>query len=171
MNLQTETYKSFENDKFNLFEVETILTNDNFDPDSNFFNEKINSVESTYYTHEEFVSFSSNLSENFSIIHLNIIIFHKNIDKLKDFLNDIKEKFSVIVLSETWIDDKFDLNSLFHIPNFSFTYEKRKTKHKGEGLGIYVHKTLNYKILPNLAKNTENIETSTIEMENKNSIF
>ena len=101
MNLQTETYKSFENDKFNLFEVETILTNDNFDPDSNFFNEKINSVESTYYTHEEFVSFSSNLSENFSIIHLNIRSLHKNIDKLKDFLNDIKGKFSVIVLSET----------------------------------------------------------------------
>ena len=66
MNLQTEIYKSFENDKFNLFEVETTLTNDKFDPDSNFFNENINS-ESTYYTHEEFVSFSSNLSENFSI--------------------------------------------------------------------------------------------------------
>ena len=52
--MKTETYKSFENDKFNLFEVETARTNDNFDFDSNFFNEKINSVEST---HEEFVSF------------------------------------------------------------------------------------------------------------------
>ena len=41
MNLQTEAYKSFENDKFNIFEVETILTNNNFDPDNNFFNEKI----------------------------------------------------------------------------------------------------------------------------------
>ena len=101
MNLQTETYKSFENDKFNLFEVETILTNDNFDLDSNFFNEKINSVESTCYTHEEFVSFSSNLSKIFSIIHLNIRSLHKNIDKLKDFLNNIKGKFSVIVLLET----------------------------------------------------------------------
>ena len=78
---------------------------------------------------------------------------HKNIDKLKDFLNDIKGKFSVIVLSETWIDDdKADLNSLFHIPNYSFIHEKRKTKHKGGGLGTYVHKTLYYKILPNLAK-------------------
>ena len=110
MNLQTETYKSFDNDKFNLFEVETILTNDIFDPDSNFFNEKINSVESTYYTHEGFVSFSSNLSENFFIIHLNIRSLHKNIDKLKDFLNGIMGKFSVIVLSETRIDDdKADL--------------------------------------------------------------
>ena len=42
MNLQTETYKSFENGKFNLLEVETILTNDNFDPDRNLFKEKIN---------------------------------------------------------------------------------------------------------------------------------
>ena len=50
MNLQTETYKIFQNDKFNLFEVETSLTNDNFDPGSNFFNEKINSFES-YYTY------------------------------------------------------------------------------------------------------------------------
>ena len=90
MNLQIETYKSFENDKFNLFEVETILANDNFDPDSNFLNEKINSVESAYYTHDEFVSFSSNLSENVSIIHLDITSLQKNIDKLKDFLNDIK---------------------------------------------------------------------------------
>ena len=72
MNLETETYKSIGNDKFNLFEVETILTNDKFDLDSNFFNKKLNSVESTYHTHEEFLSFSSNLSENFSIMHLNI---------------------------------------------------------------------------------------------------
>ena len=41
MNVPIETYKSFENDKFNLFEVETILTNDNFDPDSSFLNEKL----------------------------------------------------------------------------------------------------------------------------------
>ena len=122
--LQIETYKSFENDKFNLFEVESILTNHNFDPDSNFFSEKINSAESTYHTHEAFVSFSSNLSENFSIIHLNIRSLQKNIDKLKDFLNDVKGKFSVIVLSETWTDDdKADLNSLFHIPNYSFIHE------------------------------------------------
>ena len=57
MNLQTEAYKTFENDKFNVFEVETILTSDNFDPDSNFFNEKIDSVESTYYRNEKFVFF------------------------------------------------------------------------------------------------------------------
>ena len=59
------------------------------------------------------------------------------------------------------------LNSLFHIPNYSFTHEKRKTSHKGGGLGIYVHKTLDFKILLNLAKNTENIETFTIEIQNK----
>ena len=169
MNLQTETYKSFENDKFNLFEVDTILTNDNFHPDSNFFNDKINSVKSTYYIYEKFESFSSNLSENFSIIHLNIRSLRKSVDKLKDFLNDIKGKFCVFVLSETWIDDdKTDLNSFFHILNYSFIHEKRKTNHKGGGLEIYVHKTLNYKILSNLAKSTENIETFTIEIENKN---
>ena len=118
----------------------TFYTNDNFDPNRNFFNEKTNSVESTH------------------------------IDKLKDFLNDIKEKFSVIVLSETWIDnDKTDLNSLFYIPNYSFIHEKRKTNYKGGGPGIYVQKTLDYKIFPNLTKNTENIETFTVEIENKNS--
>ena len=90
MNLQTETYKSFEIDKLNLFEVEPILTNDNFDPDSNFLNEKVNSFEPTYYMHEQFVYFPSNLSENFSIIDLNIGNLHKNMDKLQDFLNDIK---------------------------------------------------------------------------------
>ena len=61
------------------------------------------------------------------------------------------------------------MNSLFHILNYSFIHEKRKTNHKGGVLGIYVHETLDYKILPNLAKSTENIETFTIEIENKNS--
>ena len=70
--------------------------------------------------------------------------------------------------SETWIDDdKADLNSLFHIPNYSFIHEKRKANHKGGGLGTDVHKTLDYKILPNLTKNTENIETFTTEIVNK----
>ena len=46
MNTQVETYKTLENGKFNGFEIETISTNDNFDSDSNIFNEKINSVES-----------------------------------------------------------------------------------------------------------------------------
>ena len=84
-------------------------------------------------------------------------------------MNNIKGKFSVIVLSETWIDDdKADLNWLFYIPNYSFIHEKRKTNHKGGVLGIYVHKALDYKILPNLAENTENIENFPIEIENKN---
>ena len=61
------------------------------------------------------------------------------------------------------------MNSLFHITNYSFTHEKRKTNHKGGRLGIYVYKNLDYKILQNLAKNTENIETFAIEIKNKNS--
>ena len=62
------------------------------------------------------------------------------------------------------------MNSLFHITNYSSTHEKRKTNHKGGRLGIYVHKTLDYKILQNLAKNTENIEeTFTIEIKNEHS--
>ena len=61
------------------------------------------------------------------------------------------------------------MNSLFHILNYSFIHGKRKTNHKGGVLGIYVHETLDYKILPNLAKSTENIEIFTIEIENKNS--
>ena len=47
--------------------------------------------------------------------------------------------------------------------------KKEKLTIKVEELGIYVHKNLDYKILPNLAKNTENIETITIEIKNKNS--
>ena len=64
-------------------------------------------------------------------MNLSIRSFHKNIDKLKDFLNDIKGKFLAIVLSKMWTDDdKPDFNSLFHIPSYSFIYEKRKFNHK-----------------------------------------
>ena len=60
-------------------------------------------------------------------MNLSIRSFHKNIDKLKDFLNDIKGQFLAIVLSKMWTDDdKPDFNLLFHIPNYSFIYEKKK---------------------------------------------
>ena len=49
------------------------------------------------------------------------------------------------------------------------SFIKKKKTHKGGGLGIYVNKTLDYKILQNLAKNTKNIKTYTVETENKNS--
>ena len=94
----------------------------------------------------------------------------KNIGKLKDFLNDIKGKLSVIVLSETCIDDdRADLNSLFHIPNYSFIHEKRKLNHKGGGLGIMSTKPWIIRSSQISLKSLENIETFTIEIENKNS--
>ena len=63
MNLETETTNPFKMINSIYLKLKPFLQMTNLTLKATFFNEKINSVKSTYYTYEEFVSFSSTLSE------------------------------------------------------------------------------------------------------------
>ena len=54
---------------------------------------------------EEFNNFFDNLSNQFSVVHLNIRSIKKNFQSFKVFLNLINFTFSVICLPEIWWDD------------------------------------------------------------------
>ena len=54
---------------------------------------------------EEFNNFFGNLSNQFSVVHLNIRSIKKDFQSFKVFLNFINFTFSVICLSEIWWDD------------------------------------------------------------------
>ena len=104
-----------ENILLNPFEPETILSDENNDPDINFFNKKSEVVNSPYYNVDRFNSSSQNLLKNsFSILHINIRSMNKNFEKLHEYLSHVKGNFSIKALTETWCsDDKADKNSLF----------------------------------------------------------
>ena len=69
----------------------------------------------------------------------------------------------IIVLTETSLTDKKALNnSLFLIWNCSLIHQIRKCLHKGGGV-VFIQKSLNYKIVHDLSKRNDIVETLSIE--------
>ena len=60
---------------------------------------------------------------------------NKNFEKLQEYLNVVKGKFSIIALTETWCnDDRADKNSVWQILNYTPIQQIRQTRQKGGGL-------------------------------------
>ena len=98
-----------------LFDSQNILSDENNDPNINFFNEKSENVNSPYYNADKSHSSSQNLLKNsFSVLHITIRNMKKNFEKLNEYLSHVKGNFTIIALTETWCsDDKVDKNSLW----------------------------------------------------------
>ena len=90
------------------------MSDENNDPDINFFNEKSEVVNSPDYNVDKFNSSSQSLLKNsFSVLHINIRSMNKNFEKLHEYLSHVKGNFSIIAFTETWCSgDKTDKNSL-----------------------------------------------------------
>ena len=101
MNFDVEN-ENFENMFFNPFDSQNILSDENNDPDINFFNEKSEAVNSPYYDVDKFTCSSQNLlKSSFSVLHISIRSMNKNFEKLREYLSRIKGNFSIIALTET----------------------------------------------------------------------
>ena len=95
---QDETFKNFESD---FFSFELVLSSDKTDPDKNFFNDKLQQIDSPYFSVENFIAISEQLNkDNFSILHLNIRSLNAKIDNFREFLGSLNENFSAIVLTD-----------------------------------------------------------------------
>ena len=101
MNFDVEN-KNFENKFFNPFDSQNIWSDENNDPDINFFNEKSETVKSSYYNMDKFNSSSQNLLKNsFSVLHINIRSMNKTFEKFREYLSHVKGNLSIIALTET----------------------------------------------------------------------
>ena len=111
-----EVYRNdadFDNFESKFFSFEYILESDYNDPDIIFFNDKLQEIDSPYFSVENFKPVSDQLNgDKFSILHLNIRSLNKNIDNLRDFLASLKGKLSLIVLTESWCDETANKNSV-----------------------------------------------------------
>ena len=70
-------------------------------------------------------------NSKFNILHLNIRSCHSHLDMFLAFLEIVKIKFSVIVLSETWIKD---VSSHINIPGFVSYHSLRQGNRCGGGV-------------------------------------
>ena len=122
--------QTFENFESNFFSFESVLSSDKTDPDKNFFNDKLQQIDSPYFSVENFIAISEQLNkDNFSILHLNIRSLNANIDNFREFLA-IPNNF-VIVLTESWCDETANENSLL---NFDNHYSVDKTRNNKKGV-------------------------------------
>ena len=93
--------KIFENFESNVFSFESLFSSDKTDPDKNFFNDKLQQIDSPYFSVENFIAISEQLNkDNFSILHLNIRSLNANIDNFREFLGSLNGNFGVIVLTD-----------------------------------------------------------------------
>ena len=83
----------------------SLALSSDLDPDLNFF---YDSNESDYYTEDQFNDQFLKKMPNtqcLSFLHLNIRNLSRNIDSLTNMMTEINAKFSVIGISETWLQD------------------------------------------------------------------
>ena len=134
-NVVDHSYQFLEIDKkiFNPFEInnriDTPLTE--IDPDLQFYTENhyICSTKCEYYLEEQLVSeISSNerLDTKMSLFHMNIKSLPKHFDEFQLYLDSIKFKFSIIGLTETWLDE--NKHGLYELDNYISVKKFRKEK-------------------------------------------
>ena len=89
--LDISTEGHFEKQVFNPFDLQKVLIGEGNDPDINFFNYKSETVDTPYFSVDEFNSLSDKLPKNsFSILHINIRSLNKNFEKLREYLSLVK---------------------------------------------------------------------------------
>lgn len=109
---------------------------------------------------------SDSSSENFSTFFLNVDGNKTNFDELVANLNQLNHNFSVIGLAETNIDT--DNKDTYRITDdYTSVYQSSSAgKHKGSGVGMYIHNKHNFTKLNSLSICNENIETLFVSITN-----
>ena len=72
--------------------------------------------------------------KRFSLCHLNTRSIKQNLKSLEVYMEDLCAKFSIIGISETWMND--DICNLYSIPDYHLV-ERHRTTRSGGGVGIY----------------------------------
>ena len=134
--------KSFENLTFNTFDKETILLNNSFDPNNNFFNTH-GFTNTIYFTREILKAMiKENNGISFSTLHLNITSLNKNFESLKNLLVETNFYFKVICIAEFWCSDDPHTSSRYQLPNYVSIHQGRGNGKMGSGITIFIHKEL-----------------------------
>ena len=91
---------SFESQSFNPFSLNEDLKDNGEDPDINFYQTQISSLDTNCYIPNEVMENLENFQQKqFSVLYLNIRSMSKNFESLREFLHSLCFSFSAICLS------------------------------------------------------------------------
>ena len=136
----------------------------------NFFEDAPNITSSILSTIDDFRENMKNIdsSSNLKIINYNIRSFFKHIDDFICILDSCTYDPDVIVLTETWLTNE---NSDFaKIEGYKVIHTVRKNAHSG-GVSIFYKNFLNVDKLDELTINDASIETCTVKLRIKDTIY
>ena len=136
------------------------------DPDVNYFNDiRMNMLSSNYFLEDSFNNKCTQLSIQdscFSITHANVRSVHKNLSKLEEYLFNLKVRFSVIALSETWLSESN--SSLYAINGYSGVNNPR-TNRKGGGVALHIRNDILFNVREDLMVSNDVLETCFIQID------
>lgn len=134
------------------------LENDT-DPEIHFYQNIDMNCE--YYSEDEFNS--SMKMEGFSVIHFNSRSLYSNFSKIKDYLQQLQQKFSIIAISETWLSDEKNLQD--GLEGYEMFWQNRSNK-RGGGVALFVMTAFKCKVIGDMTIVIDNVmECITIEIE------
>ena len=92
---------NFETQSFNPFSVNEDLKDNDQNPDVNFYQTQISSLDTSYYIPNEVKENLENLQQKSFFLHLNIRSMSKNFESFREFLDSLCFSFRATFLSET----------------------------------------------------------------------
>ena len=140
--------------------------------DSVLYNKLITKIDDQcFYYDSNSNIFDDNNNNTNSIIHFNARSLSKNINNITNYLDCIKLKFDIIVITETWLNE---FNSNIHfIKGYNALHTTRLHK-RGGGTSIYINNNFKFKSIDILCKTIPNkfdIVGAEIELDNLNKII
>lgn len=167
--VNTRLYDQLHNIVFNPFEINdgsNIMPLTDTDPDFNYYNDlSIANIamNCNYFTEESFnKKFEQQCSSNsFSICHLNIRSASKNLYHFDNYLKAINYRFTIVALSETWVNNTtVDLCNLH-----DYTSEHLfRTNRRGGGVSLFILNSVEYSVRKDLNILNDNVEALFIEI-------
>ena len=162
------SFKDIDNMIFNPFALNNKSDSPLFDidPDIQFYNELHHPAGniSQYYLEDAFNSKidGKDSARHLSIFHVNIRSLQNKFADLDGYLSVLKQQFSVIGITETWISDAN--HSLYEFDDYSHVSLYRKDK-SGGGVSLFIRNGISYFTRQDLDKIDELIECIFIEVD------
>ena len=156
--------------------MNTSLENNTF----TYSNSKQNSIHDYYNNDDSDVNFTDDcfyyddininsckyIHNSFSIIHINARSLVRNHDQINLFLNSIIHKFSIIIITETWL--KHSNQNIYNFDNYNQINTIRSVG-RGGGVAIFILNSLSYTIINDLNISISHfIEITTISLKFNN---
>ena len=136
-----------------------LVRSDDLDPDIHF------NIDGrcSYFVEDKFndvlqneTAISREQLNHLSFFHLNIRSLQNKVDELSTLLSTLNIKFSVVGITETWLQDSpLGVN----IDGYNFVYKNRRVR-LGGGVGLYLSDNLDYKIRTDIYANEDEVMES-----------